>query len=98
MAAVALKDTVKRVDEDSVVVDTPPRDKLRAVQTPQTFEAGLIRKAHAAYALGERATDDAALAERMGIPAHLTEGDVENIKLTTPEDLKIAATFLHNRK
>ena len=65
VAAVALKDTVKHVDEDSVVVDTPPRDKLRAVQTPQTFEAGLIRKAHAAYALGERATDDAALAEML---------------------------------
>ena len=49
------------------MVDTPPRDALRAVQTPQTFEAELIRRAHAAYALGERATDDAALAERMGV-------------------------------
>ena len=98
VAAVPLKDTVKRVNEGGVVVDTPPRDALRAVQTPQTFEAELIRRAHAAYALGERATDDAALAERMGVKVRLTEGDVENIKLTTPEDLKIAATFLHNRK
>ena len=63
VAAVPLKDTVKRVNEGGVVVDTPPRDALRAVQTPQTFEAELIRRAHAAYALGERATDDAALAE-----------------------------------
>ena len=98
VAAVALKDTVKRVDEDSVVVDTPPRDKLRAVQTPQTFEAGLIRKAHAAYALGERATDDAALAERMGIAVHLTEGDVENIKLTTPEDMLLARQVILRRE
>ena len=98
VAAVALKDTVKRVDEDSVVVDTPPRDKLRAVQTPQTFEAGLIRKAHAAYALGERATDDAALAERMGVAVHLTEGDVENIKLTTPEDMLLARQVILKRE
>ena len=98
VAAVALKDTVKRVDEDSVVVDTPPRDKLRAVQTPQTFEAGLIRKAHAAYALGERATDDAVLAERMGIAVHLTEGDVENIKLTTPEDMLLARQVILKRE
>ena len=98
VAAVALKDTVKRVDEDSVVVDTPPRDKLRAVQTPQTFEAGLIRKAHAAYALGERATDDAALAERMGVAVHLTEGDVENIKLTTPEDMLLARQVILRRE
>ena len=94
VAAVPLKDTVKRVNEGGVVVDTPPRDRLRAVQTPQTFEAGLIRRAHAAYALGERATDDAALAERMGIAVHLTEGDVENIKLTTPEDILTAEALL----
>ena len=98
VAAVALKDTVKRVDDGGVVVDTPPRDRLRAVQTPQTFEAGLIRRAHAAYALGERATDDAALAERMGIAVHLTEGDVENIKLTTPEDLLLAREVILKRE
>ena len=98
VAAVALKDTVKRVDDGSVVIDTPPRDWLRAVQTPQTFEAGLIRRAHAAYALGERATDDAALAERMGVAVHLTEGDVENIKLTTPEDMLLARQVILKRE
>ena len=98
VAAVALKDTVKRVDDGGVVVDTPPRDWLRAVQTPQTFEAGLIRKAHAAFALGERATDDAALAERMGVAVHLTEGDVENIKLTTPEDMLLARQVILKRE
>ncbi|MFR2150560.1 MAG: 2-C-methyl-D-erythritol 2,4-cyclodiphosphate synthase [Christensenellales bacterium] len=75
-----------------------PAARLRAVQTPQTFEAGLIRKAHAAYALGERATDDAALAERMGVAVHLTEGDVENIKLTTPEDMLLARQVILKRE
>lgn len=98
VAAVPLKDTVKRVNEGGVVVDTPPRDALRAVQTPQTFEAELIRRAHAAYALGERATDDAALAERMGVKVRLTEGDVENIKLTTPEDMLLARQVILRRE
>lgn len=98
VAAVPLKDTVKRVNEGGVVVDTPPRDALRAVQTPQTFEAELIRRAHAAYALGERATDDAALAERMSVKVRLTEGDVENIKLTTPEDMLLARQVILRRE
>ena len=90
VAAVALKDTVKRVDRQGCVIDTPPRDGLRAVQTPQTFSAELIWRAHAEFEHGERATDDAALVERMGVSVHLTEGDVENIKLTTPEDMLLA--------
>lgn len=95
VAAVPLKDTVKRVDEDGVVVETPRRDALRAVQTPQTFEASLIRRAHAQG--GERATDDAALVERLGVAVRLTEGDVENIKLTTPEDMLLAEQVLLKR-
>ena len=93
VAAVALKDTVKRVDESGLVVDTPRRDMLRAVQTPQTFGASLIREAHIRFADGKdglRATDDAMLAEWMGASVHLTEGDAENIKLTTPEDMLLA--------
>ena len=66
VASVALKDTVKRVDEAGCVVDTPRRDQLRAVQTPQTFDAALIRRAHERYEAGRedglRATDDAMLA------------------------------------
>ena len=87
VAAVQLKDTVKRVDENGIVIDTPVRDTLRAVQTPQTFRASLIREAHEAGKTGARATDDAMLMERMGHAVRLTEGDVENIKLTTPEDM-----------
>ena len=101
VAAVALKDTIKRVDENGCVVDTPRRDMLRAVQTPQTFDAALIRRAHARYAQGNdqglRATDDAMLAEWMGHTVYLTAGDVENIKLTTPEDMLLAEQVLYRR-
>ena len=99
VAAVMLKDTVKRVDAEGVVVDTPRRDTLRAVQTPQTFDARLIREAHARFAQGaERATDDAMLAEWAGRRVRLTEGDVENIKLTTPEDMLLAQQVLLRRE
>ena len=97
VAAVPLKDTVKRVDAGGCVIDTPRRDMLRAVQTPQTFDAALIRRAHARFAQGERATDDAMLAEWMGHTVYLTEGDVENIKLTTPEDMLLAEQVLLKR-
>ena len=76
VAAVPLKDTVKQVDGRGCVLSTPRRDSLRAVQTPQTFDAALIRRAHAQFAQGvERATDDATLVEWLGHDVHLTEGD-----------------------
>lgn len=100
VAAVMLKDTIKRVDEGGCVIDTPLRDTLRAVQTPQTFDAALIREAHERFKDGRegvRATDDAMLAEWMGHTVRLTEGDVENIKLTTPEDMLLAQQVLYRR-
>ena len=98
VAAVPLKDTVKQVDGRGCVLSTPRRDSLRAVQTPQTFDAALIRRAHAQFAQGaERATDDATLVEWLGHDVHLTEGDAENIKLTTPEDMLLAAQVLIRR-
>ena len=101
VAAVMLKDTIKRVDDSGCVIDTPIRDTLRAVQTPQTFDAALIRLAHERFKNGNdaglRATDDAMLAEWMGHTVHLTEGDVENIKLTTPEDMLLAGEVLVRR-
>ena len=99
VAAVSLKDTVKRVDESGLVVETPRREMLRAVQTPQTFDAKLIRAAHARYADGrERATDDATLMEWTGHAVHLTPGDPENIKLTTPEDMLLAGQVILRRE
>ena len=101
VAAVMLKDTIKRVDESGCVIDTPIRDTLRAVQTPQTFDAKLIREAHERFKSGNeaglRATDDAMLAEWMGHTVRLTAGDVENIKLTTPEDMLLAGEVLVRR-
>ena len=99
VAAVPLKDTVKRVGESGLVVETPQRDLLRAVQTPQTFDAALIRAAHARYADSDvRATDDAMLIEWTGHAVHLTPGDPENIKLTTPEDMLLAGQVILRRE
>ncbi len=96
--AVPVKDTVKLV-RDGVVVSTPPREDLRAVQTPQVFEASLLRAAlQAARDAGGVVTDDCAAVERLGKEVHLTEGDYENIKITTPEDLLLAAEILRRRE
>ncbi len=98
VASVPLKDTVKRVDAEGRAVETPPREALRAVQTPQTFRAELIRRAHEEGLRGPRATDDAALVERLGERVALTQGDEENIKLTTPEDMLLAERLLLRRR
>ena len=96
--AVPVKDTVKLV-RDGVVVSTPPREELRAVQTPQVFEASLLRAAlQAARDAGGAVTDDCAAVERLGKEVHLAEGDYENIKITTPEDLLLAAEILRRRE
>ena len=96
--AVPVKDTVKLV-RDGVVVSTPPREDLRAVQTPQVFEASLLRAAlQAARDAGGAVTDDCAAVERLGKEVHLAEGDYENIKITTPEDLLLAVEILRRRE
>ncbi|NLP43578.1 MAG: 2-C-methyl-D-erythritol 4-phosphate cytidylyltransferase [Peptococcaceae bacterium] len=97
--AVPLKDTVKRVDERGWVVETPPRENLRAVQTPQFFDRPLLEKVHKlAEAEGYSATDDAALMEWQGYPVKIIPGSYENLKITTPEDLLLAEIILQKRK
>jgi 2-C-methyl-D-erythritol 4-phosphate cytidylyltransferase len=88
--AVAVTDTVKRV-EDGHVVDTPPRDTLVAVQTPQGFRLDVLRAAHAG---GGDATDDAALVEAAGGTVVTVPGDPRNVKVTTATDLIVAAALL----
>jgi 2-C-methyl-D-erythritol 4-phosphate cytidylyltransferase len=86
-------DTVKRVDAHGVVVDTPSRVDLRAVQTPQGFAVDVLRRAYEAAdsATGDTAaTDDAGLVERIGVPVHTVPGDVAAMKITTPFDLAVA--------
>lgn len=95
VAAIPAVDTIKEVDAESIVVTTPDRAHLRAVQTPQGFRTELLRSAHlAAQRDGFLGTDDASLLEHLGIPVKLTLGDRRNIKITTPEDMMIAAAFL----
>lgn len=88
--AVAVTDTVKRVDGDRVL-DTPPRDTLVAVQTPQAFRAATLRAAHAD---GGDATDDATLVEAAGGTVVTVPGDPRNLKVTTTTDLAVAAALL----
>jgi len=96
--AVPVKDTVKIV-RDGVVTGTPDRDSLRAVQTPQVFDAALLRAAlEHARSSGEIVTDDCSAVERLGKEIYLTDGSYENLKITTPEDLILAAEILHQRE
>jgi len=87
---VAVTDTIKRV-EGSIVVGTLDRTTLVAVQTPQAFRAGVLRKAHAG---GAEATDDAALVEAIGGTVVTVEGDRRNLKLTTRNDATLALVLL----
>lgn len=92
--AVPVKDTIK-VARKGVVESTPDRASLFAVQTPQVFEASLIRAAlQKALDDGAEMTDDCSAVERLGMKVVLTEGDVRNLKVTTPEDILTAEALL----
>lgn len=86
-------DTIKAVDANGVVLGTPQRSGLRAVQTPQGFEAALLRRAYG-QAPAESATDDAALVENLGVPVHTVAGDAMAFKITTALDLRLARAVL----
>ncbi len=91
VAAVPVKDTVKVASADGFIVDTPDRDKLWAVQTPQAFRASVLLDAHAlAQREGVTATDDAMLVEQLGFRVKIVSGSDANLKITTPDDLIIA--------
>lgn len=96
--AVAVKDTIKVVEENKVVT-TPDRDTLRCIQTPQVFDVALLRAALQAAVAGEiPITDDCSAVERLGKEIYLTEGSYENIKITTPEDMALATAILERRE
>ena len=92
--ALPINETVKRV-EDKFVITTLDREKLWVAQTPQTFEYKLILEA---YKKAEKysfiGTDDSSLVERLGIKVKILEGDHDNIKITTPEDLVLAERII----
>lgn len=97
--AVPVKDTIKIIDSSGKIVTTPERDSLRAVQTPQVFRLSLYKEAiEKAVSDGKQYTDDCQLVESMGYPVYLVDGDYENIKITTPDDLLVAEKFLYERR
>ena len=97
--AVPVKDTIKIIDSSGKIVTTPERDALRAVQTPQVFRLSLYKEAiEKAVSDGKQYTDDCQLVESMGYPVYLVDGDYENIKITTPDDLLVAEKFLSERR
>jgi 2-C-methyl-D-erythritol 4-phosphate cytidylyltransferase/2-C-methyl-D-erythritol 2,4-cyclodiphosphate synthase len=89
IAALEVRDTVKRVERD-VIVETVPRESIFLAQTPQGFRRDVLAAAIAMGRSGIEATDEAALAERAGHPVHVVRGDTANVKITTDEDLAAA--------
>ena len=90
---VPVSDTIKVVDDHGVVVDTPDRGRLVAVQTPQAFRCSMLRAAHE----GEpSATDDAALVEAIGGVIVVVPGERHNRKITEPDDLEWARRHAAN--
>lgn len=89
------KDTIKIKNEDNISVDTPDRNTLVAVQTPQCFKYDEIYQCHRKIK-EENAivTDDTSVVERYGHKVYLYEGDYTNIKITTPEDLILAERLI----
>ena len=92
IAAVPVKDTIKQSDDRGLVTQTIPRDGLWTVQTPQIFDASLLREAH--QRVHDMVTDDASMVEAIGHPVKLFFGSYYNIKVTTPEDLTIARAII----
>lgn len=95
VVGVPIKDTVKICDKDQFIKETPSRDTLWVVQTPQTFKYDLIMKAYKeAFEKNFLATDDSMMVEALGYPVKIVEGRYDNIKITTPEDLIIAKSMM----
>ena len=95
VAAVPVKDTIKVADEDCFITQTPERERLWAVQTPQVFRKSLLKEAHELAQVRQiTGTDDAVLVEQLGFPVKLVMGSYANLKITTPVDLQVAEVLL----
>ncbi|SFM02621.1 2-C-methyl-D-erythritol 4-phosphate cytidylyltransferase [Halanaerobium salsuginis] len=92
---VKVKDTIKVVNE-SFAESTLERSQLRSIQTPQAFSLELIKNAHS-RCQAKKALDDASLVEKCGGKVYIVEGDYNNFKITTPDDLKPAELVLKER-
>ena len=95
--AIPVKDTIKVVN-GGIVKETPDRSRLQAVQTPQVFDLDLLKAAlQKAKEDGAELTDDCSAVERMGMSVKIVEGEEQNLKVTTPLDLKIAEMLLEDQ-
>lgn len=96
--AIPSKDTIKIV-KDGKVLETPDRASVYQIQTPQVFLPEILKGALTNALRNELTiTDDASAAELLGFPVYLSEGSEENIKITTPLDIKLAEAILSERK
>lgn len=99
IAAVPEKNTIKIIDTEGFVKSTPPRAELVAVQTPQGFRKEILLRAYKQAEIDNfLGTDDASLVERIGGKIKIVTSSYKNIKITTPEDIQIAETFLRSEK
>ena len=98
IVGVPVKDTIKVVNEQGIIQETPDRRQLWAAQTPQGFDVKLLKQCHAeGVRQGWEVTDDAALFEKCGIEVRIVEGEETNLIVTTPQDLAIAEFILTSR-
>lgn len=95
---VPVKDTIK-VIRDKKVEDTPEREKLWAIQTPQTFKREILEEAYkVAFETGFTGTDDSSLVENIGVDVKVIVGDYNNIKITTLEDMLLANSIVNDEE
>lgn len=94
---VKVKDTVKQVNDNNDIVATPDRSYLRFIQTPQIFDKSLYLDAVNTVENSKDFTDDCMLIEAYGRIVKFVDGDYENIKITTPEDVDLAECYLKRR-
>ena len=92
---VKVKDTIKTINEDMMVVNTLNRNALISIQTPQGVSVSLFKESASKNTLSQF-TDDTSVVEALGAKTRIVEGDYRNIKITTPEDLKLAEMFLED--
>jgi 2-C-methyl-D-erythritol 4-phosphate cytidylyltransferase/2-C-methyl-D-erythritol 2,4-cyclodiphosphate synthase len=99
VVSVPVKDTIKVVGDEQLISSTPVREALWSAQTPQVFNRLLLERAHREADLdGFTGTDDASLVERLGLPVEVYQGQYDNIKVTTQDDLLVASTLLERRQ
>ncbi len=96
IVAVKAVDTIKKVDENNKIIETPDRNFLWCVQTPQIFDYSMILSVHEKLE-GECFSDDSGMAEFLGHSVYVVEGDYSNIKITTKKDLYLAEMLINNQ-